>query len=217
MQGRTQVEAAEALGWPLGTVQVRLHRGRDRLRSRLTRRGAGPIGLAGSGLATSLSATAGVPGREWTEATATAAVRFAAGKGTAGLVAPAVTRLAESALAAMLHGPLKVVALVAIALLLASAALSLTGPSTRRGRHGSRAAPEPAIAGPRSDRRRRSRPPGSPAATVVGTDQAAGSPVRGREGSGGAGPAASRDPLDRWRRSPEVARLTGPIPGLGSG
>ncbi len=41
MQGRTQVEAAEALGWPLGTVQIRLHRGRDRLRSRLMRRAPG--------------------------------------------------------------------------------------------------------------------------------------------------------------------------------
>ena len=51
LQGRTQVQAAEELGWPLGTVQVRLHRGRDRLRSRLTRRGVGPMVMAGFGLA----------------------------------------------------------------------------------------------------------------------------------------------------------------------
>ena len=40
--------------------------------------------------------------REWTETTARAAVRFAAGKGTAGLVAPPWPGLAESVLAAML-------------------------------------------------------------------------------------------------------------------
>ena len=38
MQGLTQTRAAEALGWPLGTVQARLHRGRERLRGRLARR-----------------------------------------------------------------------------------------------------------------------------------------------------------------------------------
>ena len=31
LQGKTQTEAAETLGWPLGTVQIRLHRGRERL------------------------------------------------------------------------------------------------------------------------------------------------------------------------------------------
>src|SRR5262245_59077844 len=131
MQGRTQGEAARELGWPLGTVQVRLHRGRDRLRSRLMRRGVGLTVLAGVSLARSLSATARVPGRGWNEATAAAAVRFASGKGTAGLVAPVVTRLAESALAAMLCGPLKVVALLSIALLLSLGAYSLTIPLRR--------------------------------------------------------------------------------------
>ena len=36
MQGQTQAQAAQTLNWPLGTVQIRLHRGRERLRSRLT-------------------------------------------------------------------------------------------------------------------------------------------------------------------------------------
>jgi RNA polymerase sigma factor (sigma-70 family) len=184
MQGRTQAEAAEELGWPLGTVQVRLHRGRDRLRSKLMRRGVGPIVLAGSGLVRSLSAKAGVPGRGWTDATATAAVRFASGKGTAGLVAPAVTGLAESALAAMLWDPLKAVALLAIALLLGSGALSLTGLSKRAvTATGLHAEPEPATAdpvGPRTTPKLTLRE--IPAATVVGADQVAGSPARGRGG-----------------------------------
>ena len=42
MQGKTHAQAAEMLGWPVGTVQIRLHRGREQLRSRLTRRGRRP-------------------------------------------------------------------------------------------------------------------------------------------------------------------------------
>ena len=56
MQGQTQEEAAQTLGWPLGTVQIRLHRGRERLRSRLTRRrGAGLSAVTGSNLTTALA------------------------------------------------------------------------------------------------------------------------------------------------------------------
>ena len=40
LEGLTQQQAAEQLGWPLGTVQSRLARGRERLRARLARRGS---------------------------------------------------------------------------------------------------------------------------------------------------------------------------------
>jgi RNA polymerase sigma factor (sigma-70 family) len=126
MQGLTQTQAARTLGWPLGTVQIRLHRGRDRLRSRLTRRGAGLIALTSSDLTASLSLTPGMFEREWTEITARAAVRFAAGKGTAGLVAPPVTGLAEMVLGAMLGDSLRLVALIAISLFLALGGICLT-------------------------------------------------------------------------------------------
>ena len=46
IQGRTQPEAAQLLGWPLGTVQTRLHRGRERLRSRLSRSSFATIALS---------------------------------------------------------------------------------------------------------------------------------------------------------------------------
>ena len=46
LEGRTHEQAARALGWPVGTVKSRQARARDRLRERLTRRGAAPgLGL----------------------------------------------------------------------------------------------------------------------------------------------------------------------------
>jgi RNA polymerase sigma factor (sigma-70 family) len=119
MQGQTQTQVARTLGWPLGTVQIRLHRGRERLRSRLARRGAGLIVLPDENLTTSLSMTTPCMfERAWTETTAQAAVRFAAGRGTAGLVAPPVSGLAEAVLVAMLGDSLMFGALIAIALLM---------------------------------------------------------------------------------------------------
>jgi RNA polymerase sigma factor (sigma-70 family) len=97
LQGHTQEEAARMLGWPYGTVQTRLFRGRRRLRDRLARRGVGLIGLVGSSLLPpSWDASAATMPPGWTEATARAAVRCAAGRGPGGFVAPSVTRLADA-------------------------------------------------------------------------------------------------------------------------
>ena len=43
LEGLTQQEAAVVLGWPIGTVGVRLMRARERLRTQLTRRGLAPV------------------------------------------------------------------------------------------------------------------------------------------------------------------------------
>jgi RNA polymerase sigma factor (sigma-70 family) len=52
LEGLSQQQAAKQLGWPLGTVQSRLARGRERLRARLARRGLAPAtGLSMSPLA----------------------------------------------------------------------------------------------------------------------------------------------------------------------
>jgi RNA polymerase sigma factor (sigma-70 family) len=127
LQEQTQTQAADALGWPLGTVQIRLHRGRERLRSRLASRGAALSALIGGGLMTSSSGVAATLDREWTQATARAAVRFADGRATAGLVDAPVIRLAESVISAMLGDSLKVVAVTAGLVLLGAAFLMFAG------------------------------------------------------------------------------------------
>ena len=61
LEGKTHRQAAEQLGWPIGTVSGRLSRARSMLAERLTRRG---VTLAGGSLAVLLSqdsASAGVP------------------------------------------------------------------------------------------------------------------------------------------------------------
>jgi len=50
-EGLTHEEAARRLGWPMGTLGVRLMRARERLRERLTRRGFASTGLASLHLA----------------------------------------------------------------------------------------------------------------------------------------------------------------------
>lgn len=45
LEGRTHAEAARQLGCPVGTVQSRLARGRERLRDRLVRRGIAPAAI----------------------------------------------------------------------------------------------------------------------------------------------------------------------------
>ena len=60
LQGLTHDEAARRLGWPLGSVKGRLARARERLRTRLERRG---LTLTGAALTVALaeSASAAVP------------------------------------------------------------------------------------------------------------------------------------------------------------
>ena len=84
LEGLTHDQAADQLGWPVGTVRRRLAGARDRLRGRLTRRGATPsflpAGLLGSGLARESSwATMTVPAG-LADATVRGALRVGLGK-----------------------------------------------------------------------------------------------------------------------------------------
>lgn len=118
LQGHTNEEAAEQLGCPKGTVLSRLARGRERLRSRLVRRG---VTLSVGGLAAALSqhaASAAVP-PPLVNLTIKAAIPFAAGQAASGLVSASVAALTEGALHAMFMSKMKqlTAALVVVALL----------------------------------------------------------------------------------------------------
>ncbi len=59
LEGQTYEAAAKRLGWPVGTVKSRLARGRERLRSRLNRRGLAPtVGVVASALLAEAASTA---------------------------------------------------------------------------------------------------------------------------------------------------------------
>jgi RNA polymerase sigma factor (sigma-70 family) len=90
LEGRTNEEAARQLQWPVGTLKVRLRRGREMLRTRLVRRG---LALSAAVLATALAAEAApaVP-PALVETTTRGALAFATGAaaGTGALSAQAV-------------------------------------------------------------------------------------------------------------------------------
>ena len=96
LEGLTYEQAAERLGCPVRTIQSRLARGRERLRSRLTRRGVAPAIAALTADLTPDAASAAVS-ESWKHATVTAAVRYAAGGTAAALIPSTVAVLAEGA------------------------------------------------------------------------------------------------------------------------
>jgi RNA polymerase sigma factor (sigma-70 family) len=111
LEGLTLDQAARRLGWPLGTVQSRLARGRQRLRDRLTRRGLAPwAGAVGVALAAERPRAA-VP-TALAEATARAAMRVAAGEAALEAVPTAVIALTEGVLRTMALSKLKLAAVV---------------------------------------------------------------------------------------------------------
>ena len=93
LEGLTHDEAAGQLKWPVGTVRSRLAGGRDRLRSRLARRGYAPTALA-----TLTPAT--LPSAAVSRLLQAATVRLVFAS-TAGTVAPAAALLAQGVLTSM--------------------------------------------------------------------------------------------------------------------
>jgi hypothetical protein len=100
LQGKTNEQAAELLGCPKGTILSRLAWARERLRTRLVRRGLAPsVGALAAGLsADRLSAT--VP-EALAERAAEVALSFAWGSVVAKATPDSVPALAEGVLAAM--------------------------------------------------------------------------------------------------------------------
>jgi RNA polymerase sigma factor (sigma-70 family) len=124
-EGKTQEEAAAQLGWRKGTLKERVHRARELLRGRLTRRG---VSLS-AGLVTAL-----LCGREGTAAealalvnpTTRAALAFAAGnKAAAGGLSAAAVALAEGVVHGMFMTKVKLAAAVLLTLGLLGAGAGL--------------------------------------------------------------------------------------------
>ena len=114
LEGCTNEEAAVEMDCPVGTIHSRLAWARERLRSRLTRRG---VTLAGAGLTALLAhkaATAGLPAA-LAETTLQAAFAYAAHSATAVGVSAGAVALTKGVLRTMFIANLKIAAAVVLA------------------------------------------------------------------------------------------------------
>jgi RNA polymerase sigma factor (sigma-70 family) len=109
LEGRSQEDAARHLGCPAGTVKSRLARGRDRLRSRLRRRGLGPATVLSVASAGGAVEGPVVSPDVLAESTIQSAIHLTSAAAT-GAVPTSVAALAEGVLKMMFHGKLKLVA-----------------------------------------------------------------------------------------------------------
>lgn len=116
LEGRSSAEVARELGCPLGTVDSRLARARERLCERLSRRG---VALS-AGLFAALLAGGSAPGT-LVASTAKAALASAPQALAAGLISTNVAALTEGVLRAMWMTKLKAVSGVVLAVALAGA------------------------------------------------------------------------------------------------
>ncbi len=124
LEGRTQPEAAELLGWTLGSFRGRLLRGRERLRARLVRRGIAPAVLTAAGVQG--TADAAMPAN-----ISRLAVRFVACPESAP-ISPSVAALVREGLHSMMLSKLKLASIVLLVLsTLAAGAGLLAWPTPR--------------------------------------------------------------------------------------
>ncbi len=124
MEGLTQQQAARQLGWPLGTLQSRLARGREQLRAKLMRRGIAPSGALLAAFLSSENAHAALPAA-LASSTVRMAAHHASGKaGVAVATASPVILLTQGVLKTMVLQKLKLaLALILVAAMTAASAV----------------------------------------------------------------------------------------------
>jgi RNA polymerase sigma factor (sigma-70 family) len=137
LEGLTREQAADRLGWPTGTLQSRLARGRERLRDRLIRRGVPPSATPPDA-GTSRAAVPVV----LTGATTRAAMECAAGRSTIAVAISAPAALTQEVLRAMWSHELKRIAGGMLAGVVLAAGVVATGAA--RARPGAAPDPRPA-------------------------------------------------------------------------
>jgi RNA polymerase sigma factor (sigma-70 family) len=113
LEGHSNADAAHQLGCPVGTVESRLTRARQRLRSGLARRGVTLSAGISAALLTTHAASA-CASAELVLATVKAATLMAAGEAVAGLISAKVAALTEGVLKTMLATKLKIAAAVVL-------------------------------------------------------------------------------------------------------
>jgi hypothetical protein len=125
LEGATRDEAAQQLGWSLGTLKRRLEQGRELLRERLARRGLTLSAALAAGLLAQNAGQGAVPA-PLVDTTVRAALLFAAGKGAAAeMVSAGALALLQGVTRAMFWTKFKLatVLLLAVGLCTVSAGL----------------------------------------------------------------------------------------------
>ncbi len=115
LEGLACEEAADRLGWPVGTVKSRLARGRERLRTRLIDRGLAPCPVPLNSVFSGEVARGAIMPAGVVDSTVRMAVRFESGGSLTDVVPVAVRLLTEGASKAMDLSRLKVIAQGALA------------------------------------------------------------------------------------------------------
>jgi hypothetical protein len=100
LEGHTRDEAARQLGWPLGTLNSRVERGRELLRTRLARRGLTLSGALSAAILTDNAVRAALPG-PLVDGMIKAALAYTGAPMGAGVVSAEVAALADGALKAL--------------------------------------------------------------------------------------------------------------------
>ena len=139
LEGLTHDQAAGQLAWPVGTVRSRLAGGRDRLRSRLARRGFGPSATLPPSLPLAIAS----------RPLQVATVRLVFGASSATVATPAAVILARGVLTAMFLTKFQAIAaMTATTLAVAAVGVATARPQGPAG--GQPAAANPATAEPTS-------------------------------------------------------------------